>query len=329
MMKNLIIKDELLKGLLINARYASKNHYQADCPFCLKTQHFYINRVNQKWDCKKCSESGNVYKLLEKIDALDFIENQSVIHLNKPLSSISQKTTEQEEDVDMHCETVKMPEGFKRSFEDEYLSSRGFKEPDYQKYVVGYCKKDFKLKDYIIIGIFEEGQLKGYIGRLTWDTGQMRDFERKNGVKKPKYLNNGSASFSKLVGGIDEVSFLTKTVILVEGFFDKKNLDDKMKLNRQHKIKCCFTFGKKVSRTQALKLLAKGVKNLIIIQDPDAVTESKKYSTYLQKFFNVMVGFIDSDRDLGEMCLSEITEVLSNLKKPEQFKIERVQKRKL
>ena len=70
--KKIEVKDEVLKMVLINPREASKNHYQADCPFCLKGQHFYINRTTFKWDCKKCSEFGNLYKLLKKVDALEY-----------------------------------------------------------------------------------------------------------------------------------------------------------------------------------------------------------------------------------------------------------------
>lgn len=36
----------------------------ADCPFCGKENHLYINSKNGKWDCKACGENGNVYTFL-------------------------------------------------------------------------------------------------------------------------------------------------------------------------------------------------------------------------------------------------------------------------
>lgn len=318
------IEDKKLKLLLVNPRNASKNHYQADCPFCLKGGHFYINRTSYKWDCKKCSEYGNLFKFLKQVDALEYLEG--VIEINRKLEKLAVES--EKEDNNVVTETVKMPRGFKRLYFDEYLQERGFKESDYKKYVVGRTEKERKLKDYIIIGIIENGNLKGYLSRVVWDKRKMEQFENRFGKKKPKYMNS-DASFSKLLGGSDEINFLTKTVLLVEGFFDKKNVDDKLKLDKQNSIKCCYTFGKKISKTQISKLSSKGVKRVILIQDPDAIKESKNYSKQLQKLFEVRVGFIDGNEDIGDMSLRQIKSVLSNLKKPENFIIKRVQKRTL
>jgi len=323
-MKTTKIDDKKLKELLINPRTASKNHYQADCPFCFKGQHFYINRGTFKWDCKKCSEYGNLFKFLNHIGALEYLEG--VVEIGKKLTKMSAGNVDENNVV--ITETVKMPRGFKRLYFDEYLHNRGFKESDYKKYIVGRTTKERRLKDYIIIGIVENGSLKGYLSRVDWSKDRIKTFEKRFGKKKPKYMNS-DASFSKLLGGSDEINFRTKTSILVEGFFDKLNVDLKLKLDRQNSIKCNYTFGKKISKTQINKLYTKGIKNIILIQDPDAVTESKNYSTQLQKLFNVKVGFIDSEADIGDMSLKQIKNILMNLKKPEDFIISRVQKRTL
>lgn len=47
---------------------AGNNQVLADCPFCLKEEHFYINKQKLLWDCKVCGEKGNQFSFLEKIN---------------------------------------------------------------------------------------------------------------------------------------------------------------------------------------------------------------------------------------------------------------------
>jgi hypothetical protein len=41
----------------------------ADCPLCGRDGKFFVNTKNGKWDCKKCSESGNATTFLRKLQA--------------------------------------------------------------------------------------------------------------------------------------------------------------------------------------------------------------------------------------------------------------------
>ena len=64
---------------------SKKDHIELDCPFCGKEKHLYLNFkkcFNKKsnyfvssWDCKKCSESGSIYKLFKQIDHLDILKD--------------------------------------------------------------------------------------------------------------------------------------------------------------------------------------------------------------------------------------------------------------
>lgn len=47
--------------------YESGVHGVGMCPFCTKTRHFYVNKKNKCWDCKKCGEKGNLVTFLERI----------------------------------------------------------------------------------------------------------------------------------------------------------------------------------------------------------------------------------------------------------------------
>lgn len=46
---------------------ASGPHSLADCPFCGKQKHLYVNMENGAWDCKVCQESGGFWKLADRI----------------------------------------------------------------------------------------------------------------------------------------------------------------------------------------------------------------------------------------------------------------------
>jgi len=47
----------------------------ADCPFCNKKEHLYINPNNLLWDCKRCGRSGNFEQFLHQVA----IENEKLI----------------------------------------------------------------------------------------------------------------------------------------------------------------------------------------------------------------------------------------------------------
>ena len=42
------IADEDLRALIVVKKETRSNQYIADCPFCQKAEHFYINRITQR-----------------------------------------------------------------------------------------------------------------------------------------------------------------------------------------------------------------------------------------------------------------------------------------
>lgn len=51
----------------VNVSEVKGNHGIANCPFCHKENHFFINSDNLCWDCKICLESGNEYGFINRI----------------------------------------------------------------------------------------------------------------------------------------------------------------------------------------------------------------------------------------------------------------------
>lgn len=323
-----------LSTILVNPKKNSKgDHYICDCPYCGRERHFYINifKSQQKnsegkyikcWDCKKCNETGNLPDLLKFIGEEDFLEGEytNVEKLEKRLSieiNIKKIT-----DEDLVLPNKKLPIGFIRQANNQYLRERGFSDFHFRFYKCGITKALLKFENFVIIAVEESGDCKGYLCRSVYDKDVI---ERKNEKLKLinereilRWQNSKFTDFSKLLFGFDEIGFNTTTAILVEGIFHKVSVDNRFILFNNDETKCLATFGKSISPYQIYKLKRKGIRNLIIIQDPDAINETKKYTTYLkEEFDSVFVGY--AKKDLNEMTYEEIDEVFDNLVSPTEF----------
>lgn len=304
-----------LYEILESPKSAGRNQLVSNCPFCEKSGHFYINKQSLLWDCKKCGEAGNISKLLKKLGRFDLTSTiENIEELNPNILEIHQH-----EHTDTQCNhDIKYPIGFKRSFNNPYLIGRGFTESDFYKYEVGTAPINPKYNNYVIIGVYQDGQLLGYISRHVWEKSRIKKFEQRTGNMVFRYKNSKGVQFSKLLFGYDEIVETTSTVILVEGFFKKLRVDNLLNLDDQSDIKCCATFGKKVSQQQIELLKRKGIQNVILAQDNDAVYESKRDSFVLQEHFQTLVGYV-SDGALDDCSVSSFFDTFQSLETPEKY----------
>lgn len=51
----------------LDPRLVPGHDAQADCPFCGKPKHFFLNPETGQWDCKVCGRSGNVHTFLREV----------------------------------------------------------------------------------------------------------------------------------------------------------------------------------------------------------------------------------------------------------------------
>lgn len=307
------LPDNELRDLLSNPK-RSGSHYICDCPYCGKSNHFYINRgINKKgiihgFDCKKCQEQGSIIKLLTFLGKLFLVGEYKSYDVKKIHSTIGLKSITEEEEVIVESKKRPLPVGFKRIYEDDYLNGRGLSEMDYLKYRIGKTKLINFLKEYIIFSVDEGGVSRGYIGRYTG--------KDKNEIR---YRNSKYTNFGELVFGLDEITEETETLIIVEGLFDKISLDNILHLNNSPKTKSGATFGKKISLTQIAKIKAKGIKNIILIYDYDAILEMKKYGLILRaNFENVLIGFT-MNKDINDSEEEEVLSIFDRLKDVQHF----------
>lgn len=322
-MKNnsdLNITTEELREFLISPKDSGTNQILCTCPYCNKPDHFYLNKTNHLWDCKKCKEEGNAFKLLKFLGVLrDFL--QKSIQLD---SLVKIGVVEEEEEMDiLELPVKRLPYSFTRVYSNEYLESRDFSTKDFYKYNIGICPKSKSLKDYIVVSIEEDGKCKGYVTRCVLP----KEIIEEKGLLR--YKNSSDTKFNNLMIGYEEITRKTRTVIIVEGFFDKVRLDNLLETDDNEEIKVLCTFGNKMSQSQIDRLRLTNVEKIILFYDLDAVGEMKKNAPRIKKYFKLEISCLLDGKDPGDAPADEVLEALFNSYEPNVFFYEKCNGRKI
>lgn len=306
------IDDEDLLGLLVNPKLNRRGQYICDCPFCGKPKHFYISKATQMWDCKKCGEYGNVYKLLKHLDKLYLLKGKTV-EIKETIQKLRDKILAEEEDeLEIpKLKKVPLPVGFKIFEKNKYLQKeRGLTREEIRFYEIGGTKIVSKYDNYIIFPVRDGGVVCGFVGRYA---------SKNVPENRPRYNNSEGTNFRLLLGGYDEIKENeTNTVILVEGMFDKIAVDTRLGLRDADEVKCVCTFGKKISEEQIFKLKKKNVSTIILLYDFDAINDMKKTGVELSKSFRTYITFTTA-KDIDECSIEKTAEVFENLHDPVSF----------
>lgn len=305
------ISDEDLRECLVNPHLTRSGQYVCDCIFCGKEQHMYVNKKTQMFDCKKCGEYGSVYKILRHLNKLYLLDG-STIENRERIESIRGRREEMNDNVVELSDlpVKKMPVGWRISENStKYLLSRGITSEDCKRYNIGASDMLSKYVNYVLIPIYDDKKIRGFIGRYG---------AKKVPENKLRYNNSRDTEFSELLFGYDEIVSGTDTVILVEGIFDKIAVDKTLRLWDGKEIKCVCTFGKKISDKQIAKLMLKGITNVILLYDFDAIREIKKYGLELEKHFVTSITFT-TKKDIDECTREEALEVFTHLQSPDKF----------
>lgn len=316
------IDDADLKDLLINPTLNRRGQYICDCPFCGKAQHFYISKETQLWDCKKCGEYGSIYKLLKQLNKT-YLLGGATVEDREQIKSIKLLLEEEMEEHEEALELLpvkKLPAGWKISAKSTpYLLDRGITPEDCKRYNIGATDLYRKYKNYVIIPIYDNGEVRGFLGRYG---------AKRVPSDKLRYNNSSNTEFGQLLFGYDEIiKDKTETVILVEGIFDKIAVDKVLQLGDIDEIKCVCTFGKKISEEQRRKLIMRGVENVVLLYDFDALKDIKKYGLELEEYFNTSITYT-MKKDIDECTTDEALEVFNNLKQPREFNLDVIGKLK-
>jgi hypothetical protein len=318
--------DELA-ALLQGARYdGRKKNIYAICPQCGHDEFGISLSKFHRFGCfrkKDCGFNGNIFTLLKALGK----RPSDVVKGYEPKAILENKIAVEDRQLELDQPTIEMPMGWKRIYHSDYLELRGFTKDDYERFEVGMTKADPRFMGWTIFTVRQFGDIKGYVARNPKSKEELKRINvhrKKQGLKQELRYENSSSDFSKLLGGLEELTDNTHTAILVEGLFDKHNTDKKLDLPSQEEVKCLCTFKCGVSDEQIFLLQQAGVTTIILLYDPDVIKEIKKAAWKLEDYFNVYVAFNDAGLDPGDMSAEDFDRVLADIKSPSQFETSRL-----
>lgn len=287
------------------------------CPECGKTGKFGIMFSDDSGvaHCFKCDYSTNLIVFLKSIGRTDLILYEREISLKSTLKTIK-RTIEQVEELP----EVILPKGYRKIDHDEYLEERNFKGYQYRQFEVGVTDHflEKRLRNYLIFVLKQRGKTVGWIARSKYS----KEWHKENSERhkefgdylKLRYINSTGTDFERIIGGFDEITENTHTVIVTEGLFDKTNISNHLKTEESEELKVIFTFGNKFSVSQIELLRTTKVKTVVLMYDPNTIKQSKQYSMELSKWFETYVCYIkDEEIDPGNMSKKYLAETLENM----------------
>lgn len=267
---------------------------------------------------RSCSQySISLYKYLIEIGRTDLVDFKKSVNLGAFPSFIEEKI--EETDNFKNLPVKNLPIGFKRSYFDIYLENRNFLPEHYKLFGVGETKLDPRFINYNIFQFYNKND-----GCIAWMARSRRSKEWHNkNIERWKaglcdlvlrYDNSPNTDFKDILGGETEITDKTDTLILVEGIMDKVNVDKELGLLEQEEIKCCFTFGNKISENQIKIInLYNNIRNIYLLYDNGSISQSKHsgLELYRDTRKNVMVCEIVQDElDPGGMIAYQLIEVM-------------------
>lgn len=324
-----------IKELFPNGKvdHRQKN-WITNCPECGEKEFSISLEENHLCGCfrgKHCGWKGNVFTLMKKIGRIDILINKDIKF--DRLEKI--KLVKDDDVLDLQLPDISLPMGWKRIKYDGYLESRNFHE--YDRYKVGISNLHPKLaKDFVIFLIEEENKVKGYIGRNKKSKVEIDNlnayYKSKQIDKKILRYSNSLTDFAKLVFGLEEITESTGILIIVEGIFDKFNIDFLLNLHEQEEIVCVASFKGGLSKEQIFKIQQRGVNvdTTILLYDSDIIDNIKKTAFELRDYMgNVLIGFANSGNDPGDFTEVDLQQVLGGLKSPTEFSVDKINLNKL
>jgi DNA primase len=270
------------------------------CPFCGQNEFGISLGENHPYSCfrkKACGATGNIYSLLRHLGKIKEFIGERQIDVDGEFPSLAKEDVEI---VDEPLLVIQPPVGWRRVYEDAYLTSRGFTAEQFEKFKVG--RSVFK-RDYVTLLIEMHGQVVGYISRSVKSKEWIDNHNATSDQHHLRYQNSVS-DFSRMLFGYDEIEELTTQVILVEGPFSKTMVDSNLSIDYQPFIKCCATFGAKVSDHQIKLLKDKGITMIWLWFEADVLEKIKTIAAKLALHFEVRCAFI-SGKDPGDMNMVE------------------------
>jgi DNA primase len=291
--KNKIVVISILDTTLGVGSSLKGNEQVHHCPFCHHhKKKLQVNLDTQQWHCWVCNSKGrSISSLLRKlnVDKRD-LDRLHKIYGDEPTYS----------PTDEYVIKLQLPKEFKQlhfkpsgSFNPiynkaiHYLSQRGIKESEIVKYNIGYCEEGLYKGRIIIPSYDDSGELNYFIARSFYEDETMK-------YKNPP-VNRDVIVFENQINWNEPIT-------LVEGAFDAFSV----------KRNVIPLLGKFLLSKLKNKIFEKGVKEITIMLDADAIEDSTKHTDYFMKNGIKVKNIIPSGKDAGELGYEKVNNLIKS-----------------
>jgi DNA primase len=270
------------------------NEQAHHCPFCNHhKKKLQINLDTQRWHCWVCDSKGrSIQSLLRKLN----VDLRDIAVVKDVYGDEPEYDTKEE-----FVAKLQLPKEFKQLYFKpkginplynqalHYLNKRGITKADIVKYNIGYCEDGLYGGRVIIPSYDESGDLNYFVARSFYEDEKM------------KYKN---PPISRDVIVFENMINWNEPITLVEGVFDSFSV----------KRNVIPLLGKFLLSKLKNKIMEKGVKDVTIMLDSDAVDDSTKHTEWFQKNGIKVKNIIPTDKDAGEMGFQKVNELLKGAK---------------
>lgn len=264
-------------------RIYRNNWLKGNCPICGAVDKYGVNITTSRTNCFKCGYKKSPIRVIMEIEGITEYRN-----LLKMLEGVEGLAIKFELPEVKEVEFIELPESFMNirfkkgamsNMARNYLRGRGFKISTLSMKGFGYCSKG-KYAGSIIIPFYYNNKLVYYSARRFVNTGEkfINPTWDEVGIGKSFVLYNWSALF------------IYQKVYLVESAFNAETIGDNS----------TALGGKKISTYQISQIIKSPVSEIIIILDPDAITEAIKLGLSLVNFKKVKVLKMPEGKDVND-----------------------------
>jgi DNA primase len=289
--KNKIVVISILDTTLGVGSSLKGNEQQHHCPFCHHhKKKLQVNLDTQQWHCWVCNSKGrSISSLLRKlnVDKRD-LDRLHKIYGDEPAYSPTEeyviKLQLPKEFKQLHFK----PSGLFNPIYNKaihYLTQRGITDSEIVKYNIGYCEDGLYGGRIIIPSYDESGELNYFIARSFYEDEKMK-------YKNPP-VNRDVIVFENQINWNEPIT-------LVEGAFDAFSV----------KRNVIPLLGKFLLSKLKNKIFEKGVKEITIMLDSDAIEDSTKHSEWFIKNGIKVKNIIPTGKDAGELGYERVNQLI-------------------
>ena len=290
--KNKLTVISVLDSVLGTGSSLKGNEQAHHCPFCHHhKKKLQVNLDTQYWHCWVCDSKGrSIESLLRKLH-VDKHQLSKIVHIYGEYRPSTSETNEEVVNLTLPKEFKPLynkPKSINPAYNNAiyYLNQRNIKMDDILKYNIGYCEDGLYGGRIIIPSYNEDGNLNYFVAPSYYED-------------EPYKYKNPPVSRDVIV--FDNQINWDEPIVLVEGVFDSFSV----------KRNVIPILGKFIPRSLKKKIFEKGVKEITIVLDSDAISDSTKHTEFFMKNGIKVKNVIPTDKDAGEMGFEAVKELIT------------------